>query len=91
MLQRFAAGLRGRAHLVGVDWGDGGAGARAFVRRFHWTFPVLRDTNNAVGNRFGLPGLPTTYVLDGRGLIVRTLPGAQTLASLTRALAAVSG
>ncbi|MEA2391649.1 MAG: cytochrome c biosis protein CcmG, thiol:disulfide interchange protein DsbE [Solirubrobacteraceae bacterium] len=73
---------------MGVDWGDAASGARAFIRRYRWTFPVLRDSTNDVGNRFGLTGLPTTYVLDARGRVAQTLRGPQTVASLTRAVAA---
>jgi cytochrome c biogenesis protein CcmG/thiol:disulfide interchange protein DsbE len=87
-LQRFSVDQRGTAQLVGVDWGDGASGARAFVRRYRWTFPVLRDSTNDVGNRFGLTGLPTTYVLDARGRVAQTLRGPQTEASLTRAVVA---
>ena len=66
-IERFARGLGGRARLIGVNWNDPSpSGARAFVRRYGWSFPSLRDTDGLVGDRFGLRGLPTTYLLDGR-------------------------
>lgn len=83
-LQRLAAS---GVQVVGVDWGDDEAAARAFIRRHHWTFPVLRDRTNQVGDDYGLGGLPTTFVLDRRGRIVATLRGPQTVGSLRRALA----
>jgi cytochrome c biogenesis protein CcmG, thiol:disulfide interchange protein DsbE len=89
-LERFAASLRGRARLVGVDWSDGLDGARAFVRLYGWTFPVLRDPQGTVGDRYGLWGLPTTFVLDSGGRIVERLPGPQTEAGLREALRAAS-
>lgn len=89
-LERLARTLRGRASLVGVDWSDGLVGARAFVRRYGWTFPVLRDPQGTVGERFGINGLPTTFVLDSRGRIVQTLRGPQTTADLREALRGVS-
>jgi cytochrome c biogenesis protein CcmG/thiol:disulfide interchange protein DsbE len=85
-LERLARSLRGRAQLVGVDWSDGAGGARSFVRQNGWTFPVLRDATGTVGERYGLVGLPTTFILDPRGLVVATLRGPQTAASLRRAL-----
>jgi cytochrome c biogenesis protein CcmG/thiol:disulfide interchange protein DsbE len=85
-LERFAHSLHGQARLVGVDWSDGLPEARAFVRRFGWSFPVLRDPTGIVGDRYGLSGLPTTFVLDGAGRIVERLPGPQTEASLRAAL-----
>lgn len=89
-LERLARSLRGRARLVGVDWSDGIAGARAFVRRYGWTFPVLRDAEGTVGNRYGLSGLPTTFVLNSSGRIVERLPGPQTESSVREALRAAS-
>jgi cytochrome c biogenesis protein CcmG, thiol:disulfide interchange protein DsbE len=77
-LQRLAHSLSGRARLVGVDWNDGLSGARAFIRRYRWSFSILRDGDGAVGNRWGLTGLPTTYVLDRNGRVAATLRGPQT-------------
>jgi peroxiredoxin len=78
--------------MVGVDWSDPETGAaRAFIRRYRWTFPVLRDAEGTVGSDYGLgAGLPDTFVLDGRGHIRQVLRGPQTVSSLTRALAAAA-
>ena len=78
--------LPGNARLIGVDWNDGAPGARAFIRHYGWTFPNLRDASGAVGNNFGLSGLPNTFVLDSRGCIAKVLIGPQTVASFERAL-----
>lgn len=86
-LERLARSLGGQARLVGVDWSDGLASARSFVREYGWSFPVLRDSSGTVGERYGVVGLPTTFILDSRGRIVRTLQGPQTKASLRSALA----
>jgi peroxiredoxin len=75
---------------VGVDWSDGLAGARLFIRRYSWTFSNLRDSEGTVGNEYRLTGLPTTFVLDARGRIRAVLRGPQDEASLGRALARVS-
>jgi len=85
-LEAFSRSAEGRGRIVGVDWSDGRKGALAFVRRFGWTFPTLRDGEGLVGNDYGMTGLPTTFVLDGRGRIAATLRGPQTGASLTAAL-----
>jgi cytochrome c biogenesis protein CcmG, thiol:disulfide interchange protein DsbE len=87
-LTRLSRSLRGRATLVGVDWNDALSGARGFIRRNRWSFPNLRDADGTVGNRYGLSGLPNTFVLDGDGRIVRVLRGPQTVASFERALRA---
>jgi cytochrome c biogenesis protein CcmG/thiol:disulfide interchange protein DsbE len=85
-LRRFADQLGDRGHLVGIAWADNAGSAREFVRRYHWRFPILRDADNAVGDRYGITGLPTTFVLDARGRIRKRLIGPQTEASLNRAL-----
>lgn len=85
-LREFARDLRGRGALVGVDWNDALSGAREFIRKNRWTFPNLRDADGVVGNRWGLSGLPNTFVLDRDGRIVTVLRGPQTRAQLERAL-----
>jgi len=85
-LQRFSESATGRGRLVGVDWSDGLSGARAFVRRYHWTFPNLRDAEGLIGNSYRFPGLPATFVVASDGRIQALLAGPQTEASLRRAL-----
>ena len=74
---------------TGVDWSDALPGARSFVRRYGWTFSNMRDADGSVGNAYHLTGLPTTFVMDGRGRIRRVLRGPQSERDLSRALAAV--
>jgi cytochrome c biogenesis protein CcmG, thiol:disulfide interchange protein DsbE len=87
-LKRFSEGLGTRATLVGVDWGDSADNALQFIAKSGWEYPILRDPSQKVGTRYGLNGLPTTFVLDSDGNIVQTLQGPQTVATLNRALAA---
>ena len=85
-LERLAGSLHGRAHLVGVNWTDGLKGARSYVQQYGWTFPNLRDSSGEVGNRYGLSGLPTTFILDSRGRVADVLRGPQSLDGLRAAL-----
>jgi cytochrome c biogenesis protein CcmG, thiol:disulfide interchange protein DsbE len=87
-LKRFSEGLGNRATLVGVDWGDSADGAREFIAKSGWRYPILRDPTQKVGTEYGLNGLPTTFVLNADGDIVQTLQGPQTAAKLQEALAA---
>ena len=86
-ISRLAGSLHGRAQLVGVDYSDAASGARSFIRAHHWTFPNLRDGSGRAGERYGLGGLPTTFVLDRDGAIVRRFVGPQTAATLLAAVA----
>jgi thiol-disulfide isomerase/thioredoxin len=85
-VQRAYGELRGRASLVAVDWSDGRRSALSFLRRFGWTMPVLEDSSGLVGDSYGLDGLPTTFVLDARGRILKRLTGPQSAARLLAAL-----
>jgi cytochrome c biogenesis protein CcmG/thiol:disulfide interchange protein DsbE len=85
-LARFDRTMRGRAQLVGVDFQDAKQDALAFVREFGWRFPNVRDPQGKLASRYGLAGLPTTYVVDRQGRIARRMTGAQTYAKLRRAL-----
>jgi thiol-disulfide isomerase/thioredoxin len=89
-LERFSRSTAGRGRLVGVDWSDGLAGARSFIRRYSWSFSNLRDSEGTVGNDYHMTGLPTTFVLDGHGRIRAVLRGPQDEGSLRRALAGVA-
>jgi cytochrome c biogenesis protein CcmG, thiol:disulfide interchange protein DsbE len=90
-LERFTRSAAGRGRLVGVDWNDERAGARAFVGRYRWTFPTLRDAEGTVGEAYGLTGLPTTFVIGDDGRIRGALRGPQTTQTLDRALSAAGG
>jgi thiol-disulfide isomerase/thioredoxin len=89
-LADLAGELHGRARLVGVDWSDNTSSAAGFVRRHHWTFPVLIDSSGEVGNAYGLTGLPATFLLNSQGRIVRRLIGPQTAAGLLSAVTALA-
>jgi cytochrome c biogenesis protein CcmG/thiol:disulfide interchange protein DsbE len=91
VLAAFARSPAGRGHLVGVDTGDDAAAAKRFIARYGWSFSVLRDPASATAVDYRVPGLPTTFALDARGRIVAQLFGAQTEATLTRALRAARG
>jgi len=43
--------------------------ADVFMKNISVTMPVLDDQNNAVGSRFGLTGLPETYIVDKQGVL----------------------
>jgi thiol-disulfide isomerase/thioredoxin len=88
-LERFARSSQGRARIVGVDWSDALAGARAFVAAHRLTFPNVRDAAGSVGNAYRLTVLPTTFVIDGRGRIRSVLRGPQTATTLEQALTEV--
>jgi len=87
-LERLSRSLPSGAHLVGVDYTDQEDSARAFIRSYNWTFPILSDPDGICGARYGFSGLPATVAIDAKGRIVQTLRGPQTVSDFREALAA---
>jgi thiol-disulfide isomerase/thioredoxin len=85
-LRKLSESLDGKATVVAVDWDDAGDSARAFIRKNGWKFPVLADTSGTTGEKYGLLGLPTSFVIDPEGRIVATFQGPQSEAKLRQAL-----
>jgi cytochrome c biogenesis protein CcmG, thiol:disulfide interchange protein DsbE len=61
-----------RLVVLGVDTGPDAPGdGRRFVKVHGITYPVVFDPNAGIAsNRYALPGLPVTYVLNPQGRIV---------------------
>lgn len=49
--------------------------AMAFAREYGLTLPVLLDPEGEVASRYRAVGLPATYLVDGRGMLVGTMLG----------------
>jgi cytochrome c biogenesis protein CcmG/thiol:disulfide interchange protein DsbE len=70
LLERWHERISARGGTVlGVDILDVTADARAFIRRFRLTYPMLRDRDGDTPKRFGVTGYPETLVVDRRGRI----------------------
>jgi cytochrome c biogenesis protein CcmG/thiol:disulfide interchange protein DsbE len=61
--------------VVGVDALDVTSDARAFLRRYHLGYPMLRDGDGHSQRRFGVTGYPETFVIDRRGRIAAVRRG----------------
>ncbi|HEX3330195.1 MAG TPA: TlpA disulfide reductase family protein [Gaiellales bacterium] len=56
--------------VVGVDSQDFAGDARAFARRLHVDYTLVRDSSNDVTNRWGVTsGFPVTFVIDRSGAV----------------------
>jgi cytochrome c biogenesis protein CcmG, thiol:disulfide interchange protein DsbE len=70
LLERWQRRLAKRGGTVlGVDSLDVTADARAFVREFGVTYPMLRDRDGETQRRFGVSGFPETLIVDRDGRI----------------------
>lgn len=54
---------------VNTTFQDSEASARAFAQRLGLTYPILLDRDGSVSKTYLLRALPTTYIVDRRGII----------------------
>ena len=68
--------------IVGVNIQDGHRAALAHVREFDVTYPNGRDTDGEITVRYGVIGLPTTFLVGRDGVVEGRWVGAVTEAQL---------
>lgn len=69
-MQRLYAKLpKDRFKMVAILNKDDPALADKFAAKFGITIPILNDQENNVGPRYGLTGLPETYIVDKKGVL----------------------
>jgi len=69
LTQLAGAAPRGVVY-VGLDYKDPVPSAQAFARTFGLTYALGRDGDGRVGDRFGVTGMPETFVIDAKGRAV---------------------
>jgi cytochrome c biogenesis protein CcmG, thiol:disulfide interchange protein DsbE len=71
LLQRAQQTLQAhRATVLGVSYLDASPDSQAFVRRYHLTYPELRDTDGEFAHAYGTNQLPESFIVDRFGHIV---------------------
>jgi thiol-disulfide isomerase/thioredoxin len=91
-LQRLAdADERSGIAVVGVNEGESPQRARVFAQSLGIRFPIWIDAAQRYGRIFGALGLPTTVIVDRRGVMIRGFDGALTLDQMRAAVAAARG
>jgi cytochrome c biogenesis protein CcmG/thiol:disulfide interchange protein DsbE len=78
LLQRWHERMSrdGVGTVLGIDALDVDSDARAFVREYGLTYPMLRDPEGRSLVDYGVIGYPETFVIDERGRIVALRRGA---------------
>jgi cytochrome c biogenesis protein CcmG, thiol:disulfide interchange protein DsbE len=89
-LQRLANiyARRGLA-IVGVNEGESPQRARAFAESLQIRFPIWIDAGQRYGRTYAALGLPTTVILDRRGIVVRGFDGALTYGQMQSVVTAL--
>lgn len=60
---------RSDATMLGVTYLDNSSASEQFARRYHITYPVLRDVSGDFVRSFGTTGVPETFVINRAGRI----------------------
>lgn len=60
---------------INVTTNDSPEAAAAFVSAYKLTFPIPMDVAGTVSNRYLIQAFPTTYVVDGQGIIRQKIIG----------------
>ncbi|MDR2480146.1 MAG: redoxin domain-containing protein [Treponema sp.] len=61
--------------ILAVNLGEQADAVSAFMREHGLTFPAALDTSGKTGMQYGAQAIPTTYIIDRRGLIVSRVVG----------------
>lgn len=88
LLERAQSRLaRADGTVLGVTYEDVSPDSQSFVRRYHLTYPNLRDDDGAFAHSYGTDRLPESFIVDRQGKIVAISRGEIDQAFLNRAIA----
>lgn len=75
-MERLYREFKGKGlEVVAVNVKDKRQDALAFVKKFKLNYPVLMDPEGEVGLLYGAFGLPVTYLIDRKGVVLARLWG----------------
>lgn len=82
----LAGRYRDEVRFISIAVSDDRQDARAFATRYGWTWPTVLDDGHRWVGAFGPPGVPTTFVIDPGGAVIKTLNGPVTSAQVDAVL-----
>ena len=89
-LQQYSTDYRAQGlAVVGVDAGEPRADVQTFATGQHLSFPILPDEKSTVTDLYRVSALPTTFIIDRQGMIVRQKMGMMNQAEVDGYLAEV--
>ena len=73
-LNRLMAGKPFQMLAISIDQ-EGKQAIEAFFSRAGVTLPALLDSNGAIGKLYGITGVPETFIVDRKGVIMKKVVG----------------
>lgn len=77
--------------VVGVNYQDSAASARALQEELGFDFPSIADTDGSLASTLGVIGMPTTFFLDTGHRVVGQVVGGSDLAGFEEGVARAGG
>jgi peroxiredoxin len=90
-LQTFAERYPTQVAIVGVNYKESEDAVRQFQQQFDISFPLLRDESGQVADSYLVYALPTTWVIDRRGIVRREWHGPASFEDLHQLYMEVTG
>jgi cytochrome c biogenesis protein CcmG/thiol:disulfide interchange protein DsbE len=72
--------------VLGVTYEDASPDSLTFVRRYHLTYPNLRDADGSFAHAYGTDQLPESFLIDRQGQVVAVSRGEIDQIFLNRAI-----
>jgi cytochrome c biogenesis protein CcmG, thiol:disulfide interchange protein DsbE len=88
-LARLAHEFGSRVQMLGISIDDKQPGAMRFASHYGWSWPILYEPNDNLAFRYGIPGKPTTIIVDQQGRIAWQHAGKIASASVADVLQAL--
>ncbi|MGS2780529.1 thiol-disulfide oxidoreductase ResA [Robertmurraya sp. GLU-23] len=63
---------------LAINIGEGDVVIEAFANKYGLTFPILKDKDSAVTETYDITPIPTTFLIDKHGTIVKVITGSMT-------------
>ena len=75
-LQQVAAEYKSKGvNFLGILYGDTAQKARPFLKKYGSSYPTLIDEKQSVNIDYGVAGVPETFVINQKGVIVKKFAG----------------
>jgi cytochrome c biogenesis protein CcmG, thiol:disulfide interchange protein DsbE len=88
-LQATAASYGEQVVILGIDEGEAASTVAEFIPQFGLTYPILLDEEFTVGDLYNVRGMPTTFFIDGEGVIRHLWIGEMNRITLAEGIAAI--
>jgi cytochrome c biogenesis protein CcmG, thiol:disulfide interchange protein DsbE len=88
-LQATAEQFDGQVLILGIDQGEAAPTVAAFIEEYGLTYPILLDEAFTVGDLYNVRGMPTTFFIDGDGIIRHLWVGEMNRITLAEGIALI--